>query len=537
MPSLAALLDNQSLAPHGFCMLWRPELIWLHVGADAATGLAYWSIPIVLALIVRRRRDLMFPWAVDLFALFILACGLSHFIAIWTLWQPDYALQGGIKAITAVLSVATAVILWPLLPRILALPSGAALRDANARLSHEVTERREAERRSHDSEARLTACFEHLSDALFVVRAEASGFVFEIVNPSFCRMFGQPREAIEGHGPDRLLDAAARQALVAEFTACLAAGQPRDWESVTSATASPARLPSSRHWHTVLVPLPAAPDGIPRLLGSLRDVTQLRRLQADAAETAQRATIGAMCAGVAHEMSQPVNIIGLWAERTERALAQDTTQNQNAIQPRRAMEVVLGQTRRLGALLARMRDLVRDEPGAAEVFDAAALAAVVAEAIRADWAPDALAVEFVPPEGATTAPVRGHPAQLEQALRSILDNARDAMLERRRHDPDAPGRLTIRVTADAARQQVGIAIRDTGGGVAAAIAARLMEPFVTTKDPGAGTGLGLAIAAGICRGMGGRLSWANLAGDKHFDRGAEFRLDLPHAGLAVDRAA
>ena len=51
MPSLAALFETDALAPHGVCLLWRPELIWLHVVSDALTGLAYWSIPIVLSVI------------------------------------------------------------------------------------------------------------------------------------------------------------------------------------------------------------------------------------------------------------------------------------------------------------------------------------------------------------------------------------------------------------------------------------------------------------------------------------------------------
>ena len=94
MSSLAALFDTEALAPHGVCLLWRPELLWLHVVSDALTGLAYWSIPVVLLIVALRRRDLVFPWAFELFALFILACGATHFLSIWTLWQPDYGLEG-----------------------------------------------------------------------------------------------------------------------------------------------------------------------------------------------------------------------------------------------------------------------------------------------------------------------------------------------------------------------------------------------------------------------------------------------------------
>ena len=72
---------------------------------------------------------------------------------------------------------------------------------------------------------------------------------------------------------------------------------------------------------------------------------------------------------------------------------------------------------------------------------------------------------------------------------------------------------------------VTIAVRDTGGGVAPAIASRMLEPFVTSKDPGQGTGLGLPLAVGIARGMGGRLAWANAAEGAAGGAAAIFRSD------------
>ena len=507
MSSLAALFDTEALAPHGVCLLWRPELLWLHVVSDAVTGLAYWSIPVVLTVIALRRRDLVYPWALELFALFILACGATHFLSIWTLWHPDYGLQGAVKAITAAVSLVTAIALWPLLPRLLAQPSAAALADANARLTREVAERREAEQRARGSEARLAGFFEHQADALFVVRAGSpaggdaglGGFAFETVNPAFCRMFAVTRERIEGAGPDGLLAPDGAAQLDREFAECLRTGQPRSWES---ATAGP---DAARHWHTVLVPLPADPDGTVRLLGSLRDVTELRRLQLDLVETARRATIGAMCAGVAHEISQPVNIIGLWADRARNTLAADM------VRPRRAMEVVLDQTRRLGGLLERMRDLAREPTPGDEPFDAAGAVTAAVEVARRAWALDRVEVVLEPH---AEAPVRGRPAQLEQAVLHLLENARDAVLQRRQRDPAAPARITVSIIGGATPGSVTIAVRDTGGGVPTTIAGRMLEPFITSKDPGQGTGLGLPLAVGIARGMGGRLAWANAAEDR-----------------------
>jgi PAS domain S-box-containing protein len=463
-------------------------------------------------MIALRRRDLVFPWAFEMFALFILACGATHFLSIWTLWYPDYGLEGTVKAMTAAISVVTAIALWPLLPRVLALPSAAELAEANMALTREVAERREAEARARQSEARFAGFFEHMSDALFVVRAERGGFVFETVNPSFCRLFDRPRDAVEGSGPEALLEAAPAAELHQAFAACLTSGLPRDWES---AIAGP---DGTRHWHTVLAPLPTL-DGQPRrLLGSLRDLTELRRLQTDLVEAARRATIGAMCAGIAHEMSQPVNIISLWADRARSTL-------EAAAGSRRAIEVILGQTRRLGALLERMRELARDTPGAAETFDAAEAATAAVEVARRSWALDRIDVVIDAPE---PAPVLGRAAQFEQALLHLLENARDAVLRRRREEPDAPAQIQVILRPGPYPSQMTLAVQDTGGGVSAALGQRILEPFVTSKEPGEGTGLGLPIAAGILRGMGGRLAWLNQGA------GAVFQVALP---LARERPA
>jgi signal transduction histidine kinase len=135
------LMDAATLAPHGICLLWRPELIWTHAVSDALIGLAYFSIPVALVTFIRKRRDLAFSWMFWCFAAFILACGSTHFFAIWTLWYPDYGVEALVKIFTAAVSVLTAVLLWPLLPKALALPSPAQLRASNASLQSRILER------------------------------------------------------------------------------------------------------------------------------------------------------------------------------------------------------------------------------------------------------------------------------------------------------------------------------------------------------------------------------------------------------------
>jgi signal transduction histidine kinase len=132
-------------APHGYCLLWDPRLVWTMAISDALIALAYFSIPIALVTLIRKRRDIEFGGIFWLFALFITACGLTHVVALWNLWNGAYALEAGIKAVTAAASVLTAIILWPLLPKLLALPSPAHLREANAAPRAEIVEREKAE--------------------------------------------------------------------------------------------------------------------------------------------------------------------------------------------------------------------------------------------------------------------------------------------------------------------------------------------------------------------------------------------------------
>lgn len=131
--------------PHGMCYLWRPEILALHVVSDAVIALSYFSIPIVLFTFALRRPDLTYRPIVWLFAAFIVLCGVTHLFSIWTVWNPDYMIEGGLKVMTAGVSLATAVVLWPLLPRALALPSTRSLEAANQELTEEVARRTRAE--------------------------------------------------------------------------------------------------------------------------------------------------------------------------------------------------------------------------------------------------------------------------------------------------------------------------------------------------------------------------------------------------------
>lgn len=138
-------LFSSDFIPHGVCMRWQSDVVLLHVLSDSAIALAYFCIPGMLYYFIRRRRDVGFHEIFLAFSLFIVCCGMTHVMDVITLWHPLYRLAGWIKALTAVVSVATAISVARLMPQLLKLPSVQQLKEANAQLTEEIRQRQNAE--------------------------------------------------------------------------------------------------------------------------------------------------------------------------------------------------------------------------------------------------------------------------------------------------------------------------------------------------------------------------------------------------------
>jgi PAS domain S-box-containing protein len=211
---LAPFFDVKTLSPHGICLLWRPELIWTHAASDVLIGLAYFSIPLALGVFLYRRRDVQLELVIWLFVVFIMLCGVTHFMSVWTLWRPDYGVEALIKAATATASVVTALALWASLPKAIAIPSAEtllarvderenALRELKTAMAAMVRMEEHERHQSrlldelHRSEARLRSIFENA--AVGIARVGLDGRFLEI-NDRFVEIAGWPREALLSGG-------------------------------------------------------------------------------------------------------------------------------------------------------------------------------------------------------------------------------------------------------------------------------------------------------------------------------------------------
>jgi PAS domain S-box-containing protein len=145
--------------PHGHCYLWKPNLVGLHLISDLLIGISYYSIPLTLFYFIRKNKDFPYAPIMLLFGAFIISCGTSHLIEIWTLWHPNYWISGLVKAITALISIYTAFELYRIIPFALNFSSPIKLKALEDKLQQKNEEQEKAEQALHETEIRLMSFY------------------------------------------------------------------------------------------------------------------------------------------------------------------------------------------------------------------------------------------------------------------------------------------------------------------------------------------------------------------------------------------
>jgi PAS domain S-box-containing protein len=534
---LPAMSDGM---PHGYCFLWNPSLVWLHAISDGLTALAYFSIPVALLLFVRRRTDLPFPQLFALFGLFILACGTTHILGVVNIWVPTWWLTGGAKAVTAMASVPTAIILYRQLPAALALPSPAELRAANAALQAEIVQRQVAQTQLEEAQRELESRVQARTAELARVNAElelehqryqtlveASAHVVWTTDVSGAMTTPQPAwDAFTGQHPDESrglgwLGAAAEEDRVAIQRAWAAAtsGEPGHELRVRLRRADAT-------WRTVEMHVVAVrPDAGPatECVATLEDMTEqvetdrrLGDLERQLHQAQRLESIGRLAGGVAHDFNNLLTVIEGTSTLLLEELPPESSPHDDALEIRKAARRAGYLTRQL--LAFSRQQVLRPQPtrlSEVVVSLESLIRRLIGESIR-------LTTTFDAPHGVILA----DRTQLEQVIMNLAVNARDAM-------PDG-GTLRIAITeqvlvgelADTLALMPGryvqLEVTDTGHGMDALTSTRIFEPFFTTKPMGKGTGLGLATVYGIVKQSGGSIRVRSAVGE-----GTTFTLFFP----------
>ena len=265
MQALIDFFGIKDFIPHGYCLSWSPVLLWLHVISDLLITLAYYSIPVMLVYFIRQRKDFPYPWLVTMFAGFIVACGTTHLLSAITIWIPLYWLDGLLKAFTALISVATAVLMLWVIPRALSLPSAAQLRV-------EIKQRQAAEEALRESEHKLSTILDSVEAFIYI---KDCNYQYQYVNEPVRQLFGKALEDIIGKSDDVFFDEATTAKLHEYDLRVIELG-----ERTTSENSYTLKdKPITRTFFTVKQPLSREDGSIYGLCGISTDISERKQME------------------------------------------------------------------------------------------------------------------------------------------------------------------------------------------------------------------------------------------------------------------
>ncbi len=269
-------LATASFMPHGMCYLWKPWLVGLHLVSNGVIALAYFSIPVTLIYILRKRSDIPFNGIFLLFAAFILCCGTGHAFDIWTLWHPNYWISGWIRFTTALVSLATAIALIIKIPQILTLPSPSQVANINQQLQEKIVELEQKEITIGQQEQFLRSIYDNVREAIFVVDIESDGiFRYQGFNVAAEKLTGV--QDIENKTPAQILSPEIAIAVEKHYRECLESKTTISYEEC---------LPFQEEdtwWLTSLNPLKDEKGNIYRLIGTSLNISDRKRAELELA--------------------------------------------------------------------------------------------------------------------------------------------------------------------------------------------------------------------------------------------------------------
>jgi hypothetical protein len=385
----------------------------------------------------------------------------------------------------------------------------------------DVTARKEAELRLHESEEQYRLLFDSNPHPMWVFDRETLAFL--AVNDAAVRHYGYSREEFlamtltEIRPPEEvpgfIVDHEQRHTDRAGSYV-----SPRTWKH---------RKRDGTVIEVEIATTPIVFQGHPARLALANDITEKRNLEVQLLQSQKIESLGRLAGGVAHDFNNLLGVISGYGELLRKRVATEPRLARYVDDIMKAAERAAGLTRQL---LAFSRKQVLQP----RILDLNAVVAETEKMLRRLIGED---VQLMTVFDEHLGSVRADPGQMDQVLMNLAVNARDAM--------PRGGRLTIE-TSNAvldrayARQHPGVepgayvmlAVSDTGHGMTPEVLARVFEPFFTTKEQGKGTGLGLATVHGIVKQSGGHVWVYSEPG-----QGAAFKIYLPRVDAPAGEAA
>jgi signal transduction histidine kinase len=245
---------------------------------------------------------------------------------------------------------------------------------------------------------------------------------------------------------------------------------------------------------------------------------QLRQAQMELAHATRVAAMGHLTGSLAHELKQPLSAMAANAEAGSRWLTREPPQIEKAKQ---SVERIVKDVERASAVIDRVHGLVKKAPPRTDTININDAILEVMTVVHGELVKNRIRAQTQLSDSLPR--VRGDRVQLQQVMLNLVINAIQAM------SGVTDGIRELRISTESIKEEVRVAVLDTGPGLMTDNLEQLFEPFFTTKP--SGMGMGLSICRSIVEEHGGRL-WA----DENLPQGALFQFALPPAeGVFVNQ--
>jgi two-component system NtrC family sensor kinase len=324
-----------------------------------------------------------------------------------------------------------------------------------------------------------------------MVSLQDQGLRYQAVNKAFCQFAGKRETEILGKTDAEVFSGAQAEENQRENREVLEKRQTLNVEKRVEG------LDGGRWLHVIKTAV-VSPDGeVSGVLGTSRDITELKNFQDRIIRSQRLESIGQLAAGIAHEINTPLGIILGYAQLSKEDVEPGTELHESLSTIEKYARISRG-------IVSDLLRFSRHTESIKRPLDVNKIINQIVGVLEHTFGLERITIARELEESLPL--VFGDQEKLEQAFVNLLNNARDAI--------GSDGQVRIWTTYDPGQKEVVVGVYDTGKGIPPEIRDKIFDPFFTTKGVGKGTGLGLSTTFGIVKDHGGKIDFESACGVK-----------------------
>ncbi len=482
--------------PHGHCVLWKPEILWPMVISEAGIFLSYAAIPAALIWFMRKRSDLdeNGRLIIILFAIFIASCGLTHLVGAINYWNSFYFTEVFLKGLTAIVSIATAIVGFRYVPKLLRLPSPEAykkmameLKELNTELEKRVEERT-AELK--ENQAWLQSILNGVNDAISVYTPifDQDGEVHDFSVRALTERAMQ-QAGVNSMTPFNTPSLRETHPMVFEnghFDRCAEV-----WKTGAVSIEDPYFSQVFNRYFRIVMQKCSEQNA---LLIFFSDVTEREQAKITNMAQAKLVALGEMAGGIGHEINTPLQVIDSQLRQLKRGLSDLGSKEKTQFDK---IETTLSDIKKVVTNLRRLSRKDSSEIKPINIPEAVDhLLSIFKKSLEDKDIELKKSIEVD-----ETAMALASEVSLVQILTNLINNSVDAIDEKAGSE-----KAFIELKLKSLEDSLEIEVIDNGDGFDDKIKERIFDPLFTTKEVGKGTGLGLSLSQRMAMDMNSRIN-------------------------------